>query len=100
MLTCSIQSATGVLGDAKDLGALLEWAKMFWRVLMGWDYWGHPEEPWAQEIRLSVAASMETLSRSFTSMEQAHRTLHRLTGDESDDESDDEVYVDKRKFQW
>lgn len=80
------QVATGVLGDSKDLGTLLDWAQKFWRdneVSDGGNQ--DPEYPWAQEIRLVVAESMSNLCRAFDSLEQAHRKAHDRAKDKKAD---------------
>lgn len=76
-----MQPAPGVLGDAKDLGILLKWAKRFWRDNEALDVDGNPtSDYWPAQIRQEVGSPMKTLCMCFDRMETAHRTAYGQTG--------------------
>lgn len=71
--------ATGVLGDAVDLGTLLKWAKRFWDDNLDPD-WADQFEDWPASVRLEVAEASMDLVKAFDGMDQAHRKYFEQTG--------------------
>lgn len=75
--------ATGILGDAVDLGTLLKWAKRFWEDNLD-DDWSDQFEDWPASVRLEVSAASVDLVKAFNGMDQAHRKFFKQTGNKGD----------------
>lgn len=69
-----VQAATGILGDAYDLSAILMWTEDFGTV----DDDG--EHKWWEEQRDGVGEASKDLCESFENVKIAHRCAHGLVG--------------------
>ncbi|CBF88280.1 predicted protein [Aspergillus nidulans FGSC A4] len=73
-----LSTAVGMLGNAADLSAIIEWYVGFWEV----DEDG--VEVWAGEVIPGINEAIRTLCLAFDNVEIAHRKAHGITGNKRD----------------
>ncbi|KAL3488311.1 hypothetical protein BJX62DRAFT_240125 [Aspergillus germanicus] len=73
-----VLTTVGMLGNAANLSAILEWYTSFW------DQGDDGVDLWADEIILGINNAMKTLCEAFDNVETAHHKAFGLTGNKKD----------------